>query len=133
MQKIIPMAVIAGIVALIAIPAGSAFAATPGFGMLYYEGEIVRTVVPPAEIKKGMDDFYSVTNPAEGQLGIAAVAPGDRGYHGGHWTVNEVTLNVAPYILDSEQVVLDAESAGDVSIDRNVSAFLCPIQPNRGN
>lgn len=36
MQKIIPMASIAGIVALMAIPVGSAFAATPGFGMLYY-------------------------------------------------------------------------------------------------
>ncbi len=133
MQKIIPMASIAGIVALMAIPVGSAFAATPGFGMLYYEGEIVRTVVPPSEIKKGLDDFYLVTNPVEDQLGIAAVAPGDRNYHGGHWIVNEVTFNVAPYLLDSEQAVLDAENAGDVSIERNVSAFLCPIQPTRGN
>jgi len=133
MQKIIPMVAIAGIFALLAIPAGSAFAAKPGFGMLYYEGEIVRTVVPPSEIKKGLDDFYVVINSADGQLGIAAVAPGDRAYHGGHWIVNEVTFNFAPYILDSEQAVLDAETAGDVSIDRNVSAFLCPIQPVRGN
>jgi len=133
MQKFIPMTAIAGIFALLAIPAGSAFAATPGFGMLYYEGEIVRTVVPPSEIKKGLDDFYLVTNPANGQLGITAVAPGDRDYHGGHWIVNEVTFNVAPYILDSEKAVLDAENAGDVSINRNVSAFLCPIQPVQGN
>ena len=133
MQKIIPMAAIVGIVALMAIPAGSAFAATPGFGMLFYEGEIVRTVVPPSEIKKGLDDFYAVTNSTNGQLGIAAVAPGDRGYHGGHWIVNEVTFNVEPYLLDSEQAVIDAEDKGDVSIDRNVSAFLCPIQPVRGN
>lgn len=133
MQKIIPIAAIAGMVALLAVPVGTAFAATPAFGMLFYEGEIVRTVVPPAEIKKGLDDFYAVTNPADGHLGIAAVAPGDRGYHGGHWIVNEVTFNVAPYILDSEQAVLDAENAGDVSINRNVSAFLCPIQPVRGN
>ena len=133
MQKIIPMATIAGVFALMAIPAGSAFAATPGFGMLFYDGEIVRTVVPPSEIKKGLDDFYVVTNPADGQLGIASVAPGDRNYHGGHWIVNEVTFIVAPYLLDSEQAVLDAETAGDVSIDRNVAAFLCPIQPTRGN
>ena len=133
MQKIIPMTAIAGIFALLAIPASSAFAATPGFGMLYYEGEIVRTVVPPSEIKKGLDDFYAVTNPATGQLGIAAVAPGDRDYHGGHWIVNEVTFNVEPYLLASEQAVLDAETEGDVSINRNVSAFLCPIQPVRGN
>jgi len=124
---------IAGLFAIMAVPASSAFAAKPGFGMLYYEDEIVRTVVPPSEIKKGLDDFYVVTNGMDGQLGIAAVAPGDRDYHGGHWIVNEVTFNVEPYSLTSEQAVLDAETAGDVTIDRNVSAFLCPIQPLRGN
>ena len=101
--------------------------------MLYYEGEIVRTVVPPSEIKKGLDDFYVVTNGVSDQLGIAAVAPGDRDYHGGHWIVNEVTFNVAPYPLTSEQAVLVAEGSGDVTIQRNVSAFLCPIQPIQGN
>jgi len=132
-QLTIKMVAITGMIAVLAIPASSAFAATPGFGMLYYEGEIVRTVVPPSEIKKGLDDFYVVTNGADDQLGIAAVAPGDRDYHGGHWIVNEVTFADEPYLLDSEQAVLDAEADGDVTIDRNVSAFLCPIQPLRGN
>ena len=127
------MVAITGMIAVLAIPASSVFAATPGFGMLYYEGEIVRTVVPPSEIKKGLDDFYVVTNGVEGQLGIAAVAPGDRDYHGGHWIVNEVTFTDEIVLLTSEQAVLDAEEAGKVTIDRNVSAFLCPIQPLRGN
>jgi hypothetical protein len=33
---------------VLALPIGSVFAATPGFGNLYYNGTIVRTVVPPA-------------------------------------------------------------------------------------
>jgi hypothetical protein len=129
MQKTISIAAIAGMIAVLAIPASSAFAATPAFGMLYYEGEIVRTVVPPSEAKRGLDDLYTVTNGVTGQLAIAAVAPGDKDYHGGQWTVNEVTFNVDPYSLISEQAVLDAEATGDVTIDRNVAAFLCPIQP----
>ena len=131
MQKTISIAAIAGMIAVLAIPASSAFAATPTFGMLYYEGEIVRTVIPPSEAKRGLDDLYAVTNGITGQLAIAAVAPGDKDYHGGQWTVNEVTFveGVTAYSLTSEQAVLDAEAAGDVTIDRNVAAFLCPIQP----
>ena len=34
---------------VLALPIGSVFAATPGFGNLYYNGTIVHTVVPPAE------------------------------------------------------------------------------------
>jgi hypothetical protein len=45
------------------------------------------------------------------------------------WTVNLVTFNVDPYLLTSEQAVLDALNAGDVSIQEDVDAFLCPIQP----
>lgn len=40
----------------------------PGFGTLYYEGEIVRTIVPPAAMKKmGTDDLYVTTAPAHGR------------------------------------------------------------------
>jgi len=131
MQKTISIAAMAGIIAVLAIPASSAFAATtPTFGMLYYEGEIVKTVIPPSEAKKGLDDLYAVTNGIEGQLAIAAVAPGDKDYHGGQWTVSEVTFNddIEPYSLTSEESVLDAEAAGDITITRDVAAFLCPIQ-----
>jgi hypothetical protein len=75
----------------------------PGFGFLYYDGDVVRTVVPPAAMpKEGTDPLYPIEGGAEGQLPVAGVAPGDRGYHGGKWAVNVVTWNVTPYLLTSE-------------------------------
>ncbi len=123
---------LAALSAMLAVPVGAAFAAKPGFGNLYYNDTIVRTVVPPASFpNEGVDNFYKVTNGAEGQLGIAAVAPGDTNYHGGHWKVFKATFNdgVTPYLLTSEAAVLAAESAGDVTIVRVAAEdFLCPIQ-----
>jgi len=105
--------------------------AKPGFGKLFYEGDVVRTIVPPAPMKKiGIDDFYAVVDGAEGQLGVAAVAPGDRDYHGGKWAFHRVTWNVAPYLLTSEDAVLAAAAAGDVTVTRIPgNDFKCPIQP----
>jgi len=114
--------------------ASPAAAATPGFvfpgGCCYYQGTIVRTVVPPSSFPNaGTDNFYAVTNGVSGQKGIVAVAPGDVGYHGGHWAVYTVTFNVAPYLLTSEAAVQAAAVAGDVTVTRNAAAdFLCPIQ-----
>lgn len=124
----------AGILALafaLALAPATAFAAKPGFGQLYYDGDTVRTIVPPSQTQKGLDDIYTVTNGIEGQLGIASVAPGDPGYHGGHWIVNEVTFStgVIPYLLTSEEAVLQAYDDGDVTIVWNTGSFLCPIQP----
>lgn len=128
--KVSSILMIVAVLSLLPVIQESAFAAKPTFGMLYYEGETVRTTIPPSETDVGLDDLYVFTNGASSQLGIASVAPGDMDYHGGHWIVNEVTFNVAPYLLTSEDAVLEAESKGDVTINRNVAAFLCPIQPN---
>ncbi len=117
----------------LALPVSSVFAATPGFGNLYYNGAIVRTVVPPAAFPNtGIDNFYKVTNGVAGQLGIASVAPGADGYHGGHWKVFTVTFNpeTIHVLLTSQAAVLAAQSAGTVTVTRNASAdFLCPVQP----
>ena len=117
----------------LALPVSSVFAATPGFGNLYYNGAIVRTVVPPAAFPNtGIDNFYKVTNGVAGQLGIASVAPGADGYHGGHWKVFTVTFNPGAIhvLLTSQAAVLAAQSAGTVTVTRNASAdFLCPVQP----
>jgi hypothetical protein len=117
---------------VLALPIGSVFAATPGFGNLYYKGTIVHTVVPPAAFPNtGLDNFYKVSNGAAGQLGIASVAPGADGYHGGHWKVFIVTFNqdATPALLTSQAAVLAAQSAGTVTVTRNASAdFLCPVQ-----
>ena len=78
----------------------------------------------------GSDPFYKVTNGAAGQLGIAGVAPGDGPYHGGDWQVWHVTFKdgVAPYLLTSDEAVVAARAAGDVTVTRAAAEdFRCPI------
>ena len=103
-----------------------------GFGQLFYDGDVVGTVVPPAAAPmQGKDNIYPFTNGAEGQLLVAAVAPGDTDYHGGKWAVHLVTwmVDVEPEILTSEAEVLDAHMDGDLTITRALEAdFKCPIQ-----
>jgi hypothetical protein len=112
---------------LLAVPAS----ATAGKGLLYHDGDIVRTVVTTSPIPNGgTDPFYAVANGVEGQLGIAGLAPGDAGYSGGDWAFNQVTFTVEPYLLTSEAAVLAAEAAGDVTVERISSMdFRCPVQP----
>ena len=132
-MKTLTMMIFSGLVIALVLPVTSAFAATPGFGNLYYNGTIVRTVVPPAAFpNQGLDNFYKVTNGAAGQLGIASVAPGADGYHGGHWKVFTVTFNegATPVLLKSQAEVLAAQTAGSVTVTRVGAAdFLCPVQP----
>lgn len=111
------------------------YAARPGFvfpgGCCYFDGSLVRTVVPPSHFpNEGVDDFYAIMNGVSGQKGVVAVAPGAEGYHGGHWKFYAVSFNVAPYLLTSSAAVLAAQAAGDVTITRLPAMdFLCPIQP----
>ena len=101
--------------------------------MLFFDGGIVRTVVTPAATpNEGTDLFYAVTNGAAGQKGIAGVAPGSDGYHGGHWAVSTVTFKtgVTPYLLTSAAAVSAALTASDVIVTRLPDRdFRCPIQP----
>jgi hypothetical protein len=124
--------------ALLAASARPAYADRPAFvfpaGCCFYQDTMVRTVVPPATTpNEGRDNFYAFpSSAAAGQKGVVAVAPGDRDYHGGHWKFFAVTFNagVTPYLLTSEEAVLAAESAGDVTVTRvPASDFRCPIQP----
>jgi hypothetical protein len=113
---------------LAAVPA----TATTGKGQLFHDGAVVGTVVTPSPIApgSGTDPFYKVTNGADGQLGIAGVAPGDGPYHGGSWEVFLVTFNagVTPYLLTSDEAVAAAEAAGDVTVIRAGDAdFRCPV------
>jgi hypothetical protein len=123
-------------VVMVAISAAPAFAARavvfPG-GCCFYEDTVVRTVVNPGAIPhEGRDPFYGFTgSAAAGQKGVVAVAPGDKDYHGGQWKFFAVTFNegVTPYLLTSAQAILDAETAGDVTITRvSEKDFRCPIQ-----
>jgi hypothetical protein len=109
-----------------------AAAKKPVFGNLYYNDEIVRTVVPPAAMPfQGRDNLYAFPGQAaDDQLAITAVAPGDPDYHGGQWALHVVDWNVTPYLLTSEAAVLDAADVGDVTITRVAeNDFKCPVQP----
>lgn len=124
------------VVAAILAGSSAVMAQTPGFGVLFYEGGMVRTVVPPAAMTKlGRDDLYVVTSPVVlpfNQLPIAAVAPGDQDYHGGKWAfwAVEWKMGIVPDLLMSEADVLDARDAGDVTVTRvEANDFKCPIQP----
>lgn len=101
-------------------------------GCCYYQGRVLRTVVPPAATPQaGIDNFYAFPgSAAAGQKGVVGVAPGAFGYHGGHWKFFAVTWNVTPYLLTSEAAVLTAAAAGDVTVTRvSENDFKCPIQP----
>ena len=128
MRLLLAGTVIAVVGLLTALPAG----ATTGKGQLFHDGAVVGTVVTPAPIPAGTgtDPFFEVTNGADGQLGIAGFAPGDGPYHGGSWQVHLVTFNsgVTPYLLTSDEAVLAAQAAGDVTVARAPDAdFRCPI------
>jgi phage terminase large subunit-like protein len=116
---------------ILAVAAFAAMAQNVGFGQLYYEGQVVRTVVPPAKMtKEGRDNLFVVMGGTMDQLPVIAVAPGARGYHGGQWAFHSVTWNTTPYLLTSASAVLAAESAGDVTITRvAANDFKCPVQP----
>lgn len=99
-------------------------------GFLFHDGSIVGTVIVSAHVApgSGRDPFFKVTNGIPDQLGIAGVAPGDSPYHGGDWQVFTVTFNVTPYLLTSDEAVMQAEMAGDVTVTRAPDAdFRCPI------
>ena len=121
--------------AILATSITPAFADRPGFvfpgGCCFYQGTVVRTVVPPAATPdEGRDNFYAVMGGVAGQKAVVGVAPGDTNYHGGDWAFHSVTWNVAPYLLTSETAVLAAAAAGDVTITRiPANDFKCPIQP----
>ena len=102
----------------------SALAAQPVKTEIWLDGALVRTILPPAATPlEGTDPFFMVPG-----TGVAAVGPGDTGYHGGHWAVHVVSWNVALYPLTSYDAIMAAHMAGDIEITRIADAdFLCPI------
>jgi hypothetical protein len=131
-RRLVRVALLVSALVLAIGVASPAFAKT-GKGFLFHDGDTLRTVVTPhAFPNEGLDPLYEVTNGADGQLGIAGVAPGDGPYHGGKWMVFDVTFNqgVTPYLLTSDDAVFAAEAAGDVTVTRDGAAdFRCPVLP----
>jgi hypothetical protein len=106
--------------------------AAVGFGLLYHDGVVVRTVATPTSTPgEGVDAIFPVSNGVAGQLSVTSVAPGDADYHGGRWAVYVVTWNTAPYLLTSDEAVAAAQTAGDVTVTRMPAAdFVCPVTPS---
>ena len=108
----------------------------PGKGELYYEGMVVKTIVPPAAMTQtGTEAFYVIfENDAADmprQRPVIATAPGDKDYRGGKWAFNKVvwTDGSTPYELMSVMEVYMAKMLGDVTIDRiPENDFKCPVQ-----
>ncbi len=135
MKTLYGLALLAVALYAVVVPAhATSTSANVGFGNLFFNDNIVRTVVPPSALpNEGLDNFYKVTNSPFGssQLGITAVAPGSPNYHGGHWAVSHVTwVSGTPVLLKSEAEVLAAKAAGSVTVTRvAMEDFLCPVQP----
>lgn len=118
--------------------AAPAVAATPaaadsqnsavGFGRLFYDGSVVRTVATPtSQPGRGVDTIYPVNGGVPGQLAITSAAPGDN-YHGGRWAVHVVTWTTSPYLLTSDEAVEAALAAGHITVTRLPAAdFVCPV------
>jgi len=130
--SLVATAVAAAPLALAATPAlADSGNAAVGFGRLFHDGSVVRTVATPtSQPGRGVDAIYPVADGVEGQLPITSVAPGDRGYHGGRWAVHVVDFKdgVTPHLLTSDEAVDAAVLAGEVTVTRVPSAdFVCPV------
>jgi len=122
------------VIVAVAVPAFSATSALASttHGKVFFNGQVVRTVVTPAAVPNGgTDPFYEVAGGVAGQLGIVGDGPSSPDYRGGLWAVNNVTFTpgTTPFLLTSAQAVLTAQSLGEVTVTRNPTAdFRCPIQ-----
>lgn len=127
--RILPVAFLA----LLVLQAGVVFAKPPRTGQLYYNGEVVRTLVPSGKPlqKEGSDPLYVFPNPeGEGtlQYSVTQYTPGDKEYRGGHWAVWLVSWNVEPRVLTSYDEVAEAIDLGDISVTRSPeNDVLCPV------
>jgi hypothetical protein len=113
-------------------PAGAAASRAHGsFGNLYLDGQVVRTFGTPVSFPgQGIDPIYTFASGVANQYSVTAVGPGTGDFHGGAWQVYDVTWNVSPYLITSDEQLFAAASAGDVTITRDAAAdFRCPVLP----
>lgn len=66
--------------------------------------------------ENGTANLYTFESAHAEQLPVISTVPSDEDYNPA-WQVHSVTFSGEPVLLDSEQAILDAEAAGDVTIE----------------
>jgi len=117
----------------LAVSAAPVAAGGPPHTAFYVDGDLYQTVGTPSNFfdtgapLSTYDKLYAID---EQSYAVAEAAPGDTDYNGGRWLRFHVSWNVDPYLLTSEEDVLAAEMAGDVTIaDEPDASFDCPVIP----
>jgi len=139
------LTIVATVIAALTLSASAVLAGGPPKANAIYVHDVpYRTVGTPTDFSNtgaplhSFDTIYLLDNPSDsaddGLASVATAAPGDKGYNGGRWMVYAVTWVNTPMQLTSEQAVLDAKAAGDLTISAEpVKLFECPVIPMRGN
>jgi hypothetical protein len=114
-------------VSLLAAPVAAGGPPSVGF---YVDGDLYRTIATPTNLSgtgapaHSFDTIYAL---GDGLTNVAEAKPGDRDYNGGRWMVTAIEWHTTPTQLTSEEEVLAAEAAGDLSIGGVVNMFVCPV------
>lgn len=127
-----PVLALVGLLALGILAAPAMAADTPIVpDAIWAEGELYGTVLLGSLPYRGNDKSFDRLYMVPGQRAVAEAAPGDPQYNGGRWLPVPVIWNVTPYQLTSEDQVLGAAAAGDVTLGAPMTgaAFLCPLIP----
>jgi hypothetical protein len=130
------LSILAALGLLLALTTASTSAAVgPPHLAFYVDGSTYRTVGTPTDLTgtgaptNTFDKLYALGG--NGLLDVAAAAPGDSDYNGGRWMRFPVTWNVTPHQLFSEEDVLAAADAGELTIASTPDVeFVCPVIPN---
>jgi hypothetical protein len=123
---------------LVAALSSTAFAGGPPGPAFYVDHDLYRTVGTPTDFSNtgAPDSSYDTVYQFFGTItNVASSAPGDRDFNGGRWMVIGATWNegVTPYQLYSEEEVLAAAEAGDITLsDGPIKMFECPVIPMPG-
>ena len=142
MRRLLLLGLVLGLVASAsAFGAGSGGVTGPAF---YVDGELYRTVNTPTDLSKtkapahSFDTIYALA----GQMNVATVAPGSKGYNGGRWMVHAIAYNTswaATVAAHDTNGSGDLDSAAEVraaladpgaggAVDSGVvQSFVCPV------
>jgi hypothetical protein len=142
-KRIVAAAASAGalLTASVGLAAGASAGGVSG-PAIYVDHVLYRTVATPTDLSgtgapaQSWDTIYSF---GSAQRSVATAAPGDVGYNGGRWQVHAVSL---PHgyaaalasgdldhdgVLDSDEEVMAAMTAGDVLDGGVVKYFVCTL------